>query len=62
MDYAIVFTEENQIQMIKQADFQDDRTWQQKVNDIWGDLIDMYQQINEEDLIYGVLIRLAEGD
>lgn len=48
--------------MIKQSDFQDDRIWQQKVNDIWGDLIDMYQQINEEDLIYGVLIRLAEGD
>lgn len=22
----------------------------------------MYQQINEEDLIYGVLIRLATGD
>lgn len=57
-----MFTEENQIQMIKQSDFQDDRVWQQKVNDIWGDLIDMYQQINEEDLIYGVLIRLAEGD
>lgn len=62
MDYAIVFTEENQIQMMKQSDFQDDRIWQQKVNDIWGDLIDLYQQINEEDLIYGVLIRLAEGD
>lgn len=46
IDYGIIFTEENQIQTIKQPDFQNQRDWQQKVNNIWGDLVDLYQQIS----------------
>lgn len=61
-DYAIVFTEENQIQMMMNPDLSDQPAWQRKVKEIWGDLVDLYHHINEEDLIYGVLLKLAEGE
>ena len=28
----------------------------------WGDLIDFYQYLNEDDLIYGVLLKITEGE
>lgn len=62
IDYAIVFTEENQIQTLKHPDIQNEPEWRKTVYNIWGDLADLYQQIDEEDLIYGVLMQLVEGE
>ena len=28
----------------------------------WGDLIDFYHYLNEDDLIYGVLLKITDGD
>ena len=62
-DYAIVFTEENQIQIEKKLTIMDrGKKWEKKYFDNWGDLIDLYQHINEDDLIYGVILKLAKGD
>ena len=46
-EYAIVFSEENQIQMMKNPDLNDQVRWKAKVKDIWGDLVDLYHHINE---------------
>ena len=61
-DYAVVFTEENLIQTLNNPLIHNEELWMSRIKSQWGDLIDFYHYLNEEDLIYGVLLKLTEGE
>ena len=61
-DYAVVFTEENLIQTLNNPLIHNEELWMSQIKSQWGDLIDFYHYLNEEDLIYGVLLKLTEGE